>query len=141
MFSLLIRRLGHLGRVIRMGLRGYLRPEADLREVREEIFNHNERLMLMTISANVQKLIDEVHQNSDLAKSMIAGQAILSSQIADLKDKVATLEAGQVTSAEDIQGINDSVAALEETDAALKGAVPANTPAAPSIDNPTPPAS
>lgn len=114
--------------------------EGLLRRVLAYILNNHdiERNLLMAISANVQKLIDDVQQNSDLVKSVIAGQAIMTKQIADLKDAAAVLEAGAVASAEDVAGINSSITALEDTNKALGVAVPANTPEAVPADNPTP---
>lgn len=94
-----------------------------------------ERNMLMTLSANVQKLVDEIRENSDLVKSLKAGSDLQTKQIADLQTTVASLQGNQA-SAEDVAAIAEQVSALAETNDSLKTAVPANTPADPAAASP-----
>ena len=85
----------------------------------------------MALQADVQKLVDEIAANSDLAKSNEAAIGLLGTQITDLQAKINALQAGQVLTAEDLTAIQGAVTTLGETNAGLKTAVPASTPAAP----------
>ncbi len=111
-------------------------PESAYRELLEKVeyfinHPHVERNLLMALQADVQKLVDEIAANSDLAKSNEAAIGLLGTQITDLQAKINALQAGQVLTAEDLTAIQGAVTTLGETNAGLKTAVPASTPAAP----------
>lgn len=100
-----------------------------------------ERRLLMTLNANVQKLVDDVARNSDVSKSILAAQDVLSKQITDLQTQLGAIQPGQAIDDEDLAAINASVAALEATNTALGTAIPASTSAGPAVapSNPTAP--
>lgn len=95
----------------------------------------------MALNANVQKLVDDVAKNSDVSKSILAAQDVLSAQIADLKTQLGAIQPGQAIDDEDLAAINASIATLEQTNTALGNAIPASTSAGPPVapSNPTAP--
>ena len=84
----------------------------------------------MAISAEVQKVIDDIAANSSIAKSSAAALGLLAQQITDLQAQIAALQAGGVLSAEDKAALVQGAADLEATNTALQAATPASTPAA-----------
>ncbi len=106
-------------------------PESAFRDLLEKIegyINHPtvERNILMALQADVQKLVDEVAANSDLAKSNEAALTLLGTQITALQAQVGALQAGQILTAEDLTAIQGAVTTLGETNTGLQTAVPAN---------------
>lgn len=87
----------------------------------------------MALNANVQKLVDDVAKNSDLAKSILAAQDLQNQQIADLKAQLASIVPGQPVDQENLDAINKAVTQIEDTNTALATAVPAGTPAGPAV--------
>src|SRR5882757_1352622 len=89
-------------------------PEAEFRRLIEQVADYintptTERKLLMALQADVQKLVDEVKQNSDLAKSSAQALQIQGQQIDALKTQIGTLQAGQVLTAEDLAAIQGLV--------------------------------
>lgn len=117
---------------MRSRLQGF-HPEAEfrvlLRQV-QDLFQRGpnlERRLLMALNANVQKLIDDVARNSDLSKSILAGQDLQNKQIADLKTQLASIQPGQPIDDENLAAINATVATIEQTNEALATAVTSGT--------------
>jgi predicted nucleic acid-binding Zn-ribbon protein len=90
-----------------------------------------DRKLLMALNASVQKLVDEVAETKVVAEAVKKGQELTTTQLTDLKVQVADLEAklaaGGIINAEDLAAIDTAVTSLDETNEALKTAVPANT--------------
>ena len=95
----------------------------------------------MAISAEVQKVLDDIAANKSVAASTAAGVQLLLTQIADLKTQI-----GNATglSAEDKAALTQGATDLESTTTALGTVIPANTQPAPAPIpaqvNPAPPA-
>lgn len=87
--------------------------------------NSYDRRMLMALNASVQHLIDEVAKTRSLKDSITAGFDLLSNQIADLKSQLATIAPGQPIDEENLAAINKAADDLDQTNEALKVAVPA----------------
>jgi hypothetical protein len=104
----------------------------------------NQRKLLMSLQADVQKLVDDVAANKNLAQSAIAALQLNGSQIADLKAQVVALgsqlASGKPVDDEDLVAIHQAVQDMADTNAALQTAVPANTPPADLPPPTTPPA-
>jgi hypothetical protein len=104
----------------------------------------NQRKLLMSLQADVQKLVDDVAANKNLAQSAIAALQLNGSQIADLKAQVAALgsqlASGKPVDDEDLAAIHQAVQDMADTNAALQTAVPANMTEQPKVVD-TPPAS
>ena len=113
-------------------------PESEFRELLERVKDildhpHVERNILMTLQADVQKLIDEIRQNKDLVTSVAQALQAQGKQIDDLKATVAGFQAGQVLTVDDLTAIQGGVGQLAETNTALQTATPANTPGQPVV--------
>jgi hypothetical protein len=80
----------------------------------------------MALSADVQKLIDGVAQNRNLALANGQALQIQEKQIADLKAQLAGIQPGQPIDAEDLTAIQKAVTDLADTNTQLQSAVPAN---------------
>lgn len=107
-------------------------PESEFRALLAQvkaILDHPrvERNILMALQADVQRLVDEVKENSDLAKASAQALQIQGKQIDDLKTQIGTLQAGQVLTAEDLDAIKGLVSEVGETNTELQAAVPAGT--------------
>ena len=120
-------------------------PEAEFRRLIEQVADYintptTERKLLMALQADVQKLVDEVKQNTDLVTSVNQALQTQGKQIDDLKTQISGFQAGQVLTVEDLNAIQGAVAQLGETNTELQTAVPANTPGQPAIPpaQPTP---
>ena len=83
--------------------------------------------MLMAISAEVQKVIDDITANTSLVKSVDAALKLQGTQITDLQAQIAALQAGSVLSAEDKAALVQAASDLEATNTTLQADVPANT--------------
>lgn len=98
----------------------------------------------MALQADVQRLVDEVKENNDLAKSNSQALQIQGGQIDELKTQLKGLQAGQVLTAEDLAAIKKSADDLSETNTLLQDATLKNTPSdpnpvlSPGTSNPTP---
>jgi hypothetical protein len=79
----------------------------------------------MALDARVQKLIDEVAETRGLKDSVAKGFDLLSKQIADLKDQLASIVPGQPVDAENAAAIQKAVDDLDATNTALQDAIPA----------------
>lgn len=110
--------------------------------VRKEVhhYHHYDHLLerfLMTISAAVQKVIDDIAANTSLAQSQIQASALLASQITNLQSQIAALQAqiaaGQSIGPEDLTALAQGASDLEATNAKLTAAQPANTTASPMV--------
>ena len=87
----------------------------------------NQEKILMAISAEVQKVIDDIAANTSIAKASAAALVLEAQQITDLQAQIAALQAGTVLSAEDKAALVQGAADLESTNTALQTATPANT--------------
>ena len=85
---------------------------------------------LMSISPQVQALIDQVTTNTNAVTAAIAGLKAEQEQITALQAQLAAVQPGQPIDADDLAAINQAVADLGATNTALATAVPANVPAA-----------
>ena len=99
------------------------------------IHHHNEREdILMTISAQVQSVLDQVKLNTSLEQSADLALQALSAQIKGLSDQISTLEgqvaAGATLGADDIAALATTVNDLQTSATKLQADIPANTPAA-----------
>ena len=81
----------------------------------------------MAISAEVQKVLDDIAANKSASASIEQGVALLQKQIADLQIQIASATG---LSADDKTALGAAATDLESTTAALATAIPANTPAA-----------
>lgn len=121
---------------MRERLRGY-HPDLEMRSLLEklqDLFQRGpnlERRLLMALTQNVQRLLDEVAETKTIAVAVKKGQELTTTQIAALTSKVeelqAKLDAGGVINAEDLAGIDAAITDLDATNEELKKAVPANT--------------
>lgn len=121
---------------MRPGLRGY-HPDLEFKgllDKLQDLFQRGpnlERRLLMALTQNVQRLLDEVAETKTVVQSIKKGQEVTTQMIADLKAKVAELQAkldaGGTIGAEDLAGIDTAVADLDAANEELKTAVPANT--------------
>lgn len=119
-----------------MRLRGY-HPDLELRgllDKLQDLFQRGpnlERRLLMALTQNVQRLLDEVAETKTIAEAVKKGQELTTTQLAALTAKVeelqAKLDAGGVINAEDLAAIDTAVTDLDATNEELKKAVPANT--------------
>lgn len=82
----------------------------------------------MAISAEVQKVLDEIKQNTSLVASVDAALKAEAAQITDLQNQIAALQAGTVLSADDKAALLQAATDLAATNTALQADVPANTP-------------
>lgn len=80
----------------------------------------------MALSADVQRLIDDVTANRNLAQSTNQAFGVLEQQIKNLQDQVSGLQAGQTVNADDVAAIKKAADDLEATNTALQAATPAN---------------
>ena len=88
----------------------------------------------MSISAQVQTLLDQVAKNTSLEQSADLALKALSVQISDLSMQVAALQAqisagGAPLGADDIAALAQSVTELQVSASTLAGDIPANTTA------------
>lgn len=90
-----------------------------------------DRKLLMALQASVQKLIDEVAETRDLKDAIKGGFDLMGKQIQDLKDQLASIVPGQAIDAENAAAIQKAVDDLDQTNEALKTAVPAQPAPAP----------
>lgn len=84
-----------------------------------------DRKLLMALQASVQKLIDEVAETRDLKDAIKSGFDLMSKQISDLKAQLDAIVPGQPVDAENAAAIQKAVDDLDQTNEALKTAVPA----------------
>jgi hypothetical protein len=82
----------------------------------------------MALDQNVQTLIDEVANNSNLVASAIAGLKVESDQITALQAQIAAIPPSQPIDAEDLAALQKAVGDLKDTNAQLQTAVPASIP-------------
>ena len=82
----------------------------------------------------VQKMVDDIAANANLAQAALDALKAESAQIATLTQQVADLQSqlasGTPISAENLTALQGALAQLDETNTKLQPAVPANTPAA-----------
>jgi hypothetical protein len=90
-----------------------------------------DRRLLMALQASVQKLIDEVAETRDLKDSVAKGFELMSAKIDDLKTQLGSIVPGQPIDAENAAAIQKAADDLEQTNEALKTAVPNQDPAPP----------
>ena len=86
--------------------------------------------ILMSLTPQVQTLVDEVTANTNAVQAALAGLAAEATQITALQAQIAALQPGQPIDAEDLAAITKAVADLGSTNTALTTAVPANVPPA-----------
>lgn len=84
--------------------------------------------IVMAISAEVQKVLDDIAANKSVAASTAAGVQLLLTQIADLKTQIAAIPVGGL-SAEDKAALTQGATDLESTTTALGTAIPAGASA------------
>lgn len=91
----------------------------------------NLEFLTMTISPQVQAVLDKIQQNSDLVSSVDAGLKLQATQIADLQAQIAALQAqiaaGGTLSADDVTALATAASQLSDTNTKLQADVPANT--------------
>ena len=80
--------------------------------------------LVMAISPEVQKILDDIAANKSVAASTAAGVQLLLTQIADLKTQIANATG---LSAEDKAALTQGATDLESTTTALGTAIPAGT--------------
>ena len=85
---------------------------------------------LMSLSPQVQTLVDEVTANTNAVQAALAGLAAEATQITALQAQIAALPAGQPIDQADLDAITKAVTDLGATNTALTAAVPANVPPA-----------
>ena len=81
---------------------------------------------LMSLSPQVQTLVDEVAANTSAVQAALAGLAAEATQITALQAQIAALQPGQPIDQEDLDALTKAGADLGATNTALTVAVPAN---------------
>ena len=82
---------------------------------------------IMSLTAEVQALVDQVAANTSAEASAAAAEKQLATQIADLQAQIAAIVPGAAISPEDLAAIVASTSSLKDSMTALVGAIPANT--------------
>jgi hypothetical protein len=100
--------------------------EIELYHMLVHIIVHQET-HFMALTAEIQKVIDDIAANTSIAKSSAAALKLEAQQITDLQAQIAALQAGTVLSAEDKAALVQGAADLEQTNTDLQAAVPAGT--------------
>lgn len=80
---------------------------------------------LMTVSAEVQKILDDVKQNKDIVASVDTGMKALQQQVKDLQDQITNQTPS--LSAEDKAALTSAASDLESSISTLQSDIPANT--------------
>ena len=84
----------------------------------------------MTISAEVQGILDQARQTQSLVKSVDLGLKAQAQMISDLQAQIAALQAGAPLSADDKAALAETAADLSTANITLQSDIPANTPQA-----------
>lgn len=87
--------------------------------------------LLMTISAEVQGLLDQARVTQSLVKSVDLGLKAQGVQINDLQAQIAVLQAGAPLSPDDKAALQEAANDLSEANTTLQSDIPANTQQAP----------
>lgn len=85
----------------------------------------------MTVSTEIQAVLDRAKQNTSLVASVDLGMKGLSMQVADLQAKINALPAGNVLSDDDKAALSEAASNLDTAIVTLQKDIPANTPGQP----------
>lgn len=86
----------------------------------------HEGMHSMALSADVQRLVDQVAANRNFAQSADQALGIMEQQIKNLTDQLGSVQAGVALNADDVAAIKKAAQDLSDTNTALQAAVPAN---------------
>jgi hypothetical protein len=85
------------------------------------------REVLVTVSKEVQSILDRTKKNSDLVKSVDLGMKALGKQVSDLQAQISALPVGNVLSDEDKSALATAASDLDNSINTLQSDIPANT--------------
>jgi hypothetical protein len=94
------------------------------------VTNQQLKELIMTVSAQVQTVLDKVTQTETLEQSVVAGLQAQATQIAALNAKIAALQAQPSIQPDDLAALATIGTDLDGINQGLTTAIPANTPAA-----------
>jgi hypothetical protein len=83
--------------------------------------------VLVTVSKEVQSILDRTKKNSDLVKSVDLGMKALGKQVSDLQAQISALPVGNVLSDEDKSALATAASDLDNSINTLQSDIPANT--------------